>query len=612
MIGPRLKTLVIENLRCLRGKVVIPLDAQVVLVHATNGMGKTSVLSALELCLTGKIAHLATNGDGYRAYLTTLGTEGGSIELRTTSPYKEGARIDGSLNFSDVLFDPRPLLDATDSKFFAERCYLPQTTLSRLLEIYDDQRTSTTSPLTQFVKELLGLDPLDALVDGLYPAYNVTRVRNLVPEYRRLESLRTSLRDEIARNDQLIETATRSSLDRLGALNLILTRIPTATPIEGGAKTQLDKLRRELETRDEERILTDLSRTRAELRAVAERWRLLPAEDSSRDRASKQQREQAAAEALGAWRDSAGKELDEIVTTLRATFSDLPTIDDDPEESRAIAMRRAEVEAMRCTTLVNNSTAAAERVESLNIIIQRANTRIAELNVALAAGAGDAKSLASALAGVAPHVSGETCPLCGRDFSEVDAGPLAAHIAAKIASLTSEAGRLQSLANERAEESNRVSVARRDLLSAGSGQLTAEDQAELTVRAAQMTSAAQRLKALAGAANTGRILMAEAAAAREEVSLARRRDEQMSSILPEIDSIVTSLIGRQTSSFDSIDDALREADRALGSTIEAAESAVSLRIRALSEVELHTKDLENIEALEAAKEPLIYRHFGGF
>lgn len=62
MTGVRLKSLVIENFRSLRGKVVVPLDAQVVLIHGTNGMGKTSVLSALELGLTGKIAHLAADG----------------------------------------------------------------------------------------------------------------------------------------------------------------------------------------------------------------------------------------------------------------------------------------------------------------------------------------------------------------------------------------------------------------------------------------------------------------------------------------------------------------------------------------------------------------------
>jgi exonuclease SbcC len=143
-----------------------------------------------------------------------------------------------------------------------------------------------------------------------------------------------------------------------------LARLPTATPIEVAGKTRLDELRRELETRDEERILTDLSRTRAELRAAAERWRSLPAEDSSHDRASKERREQAAAEALGAWRVGAGKELDEIVTTLRATFSDLPTIDDDPEESRAIAERRAEVEAMQAAP--PSSTTARPRPSGSN------------------------------------------------------------------------------------------------------------------------------------------------------------------------------------------------------------------------------------------------------
>jgi exonuclease SbcC len=598
-----LKTLVIENFRSLRGKVVVPLDAQVVLIHATNGMGKTSVVSALELGLTGRIAHLAADGDSYRAYLTTLGTEVGSIELTTTVAYREGARIDGSLDFSNVVFDPKPLLNDADAKFFAERCYLPQATLGRLLEIYDDQKTSTTSPLTLFVKELLGLDPLDALVDGLYPAYNVTRVRNLVSEYRRLESLRTSLRNEIARNNQSIGAVTRSSVDRLSVLNATLARVWTAAAIVVDGRTGLNELRIELETaRDEERVLTVLSRTRSELKAVGERWRSLPPEDSSHDRVSKERREQAAAEALGVWRAGAGKELDEIVTALRTIFSDLPAIDDGPEECRAIAERRAEVEATRCTTLVNSSAAAAERVTSLNTIIQRANARIEELNKALAAGAEDAKSLASALAGIVPHLSGENCPVCERNFSEVDAGPLSAYIAAKIASLTSEAGRLQSLAIERAEESNRLSAARRDLLSAGSALLSAEDQAGLTVRAAQLTSAAQQLKALASAAHTGRTLMAEAAAAREAVSLARRRDELISSILPEIDSIVMSLTERQASSFDSIDDALREAERVLDTRIAVAESAVSLRIRALSELELYSKDLDQIRVLKVQME----------
>jgi hypothetical protein len=156
MTGARLKTLVIENFRSLQGKIVVPLDAQVVLVYGSNGMGKTSVFSALELALTGKIAHLASDGDGYQSHLTTLGTDGGAIELTTTVAYKPGANVGGSLDFSDIKFEPTALLDSADARFFSERCYMPQATLGRLLEIYDDQRTSTTSPLTLFVRNCSG------------------------------------------------------------------------------------------------------------------------------------------------------------------------------------------------------------------------------------------------------------------------------------------------------------------------------------------------------------------------------------------------------------------------------------------------------------------------
>jgi DNA repair exonuclease SbcCD ATPase subunit len=602
-MAPRLKTLMIENFRSLRGRVVIPLDAQVVLIHGTNGMGKTSVLSALELGLTGKIAHLAANGDGYRSYLTTLDTGGGAIELTISEPHKQDAAVDGTIDFGDGSFEQKPLLDEIDARFFAERCYLPQATLGRLLEIYDDHETSTTSPLTQFVKELLGLDPLDALIDGLHPAYHVTRVRNLVPEYRRLETLRSSLRDQIAQYDTAIFAATHSLTERLGALNATLAGLLPEPSVVVQATTDFERLRTQLETaRDEERVLSDLSRRRSELRVVTDRWRSLPKADLSHDRASKERQEQAASVALQAWRGSAGKELDEIITSLRASFSNIPSIDDDPEESRRFAEDRASAEATRCSTLVTRSAAAAARVNTLNITVQRATTRIEELNKALSAGIEDARSLANALAGVASHLGDEACPVCDRNFAELSIGPLSAHVAAKIASLTSEAGRLQSLANERAEESARLSIAQRDLLSAGDSQLPVDAQAELMVRPAQMTASAQRLKGLTNAATTGAKLMVDAAAAREAVAAARRRDEQSSSLLPEIDGIVLSLIGQPASGFESIDAALQEADRSLNERIGRAQAVVSLRIQALSELDLYTKRLAQVAAADDEKQ----------
>ena len=494
-------------------------------------MGKTSVLSALELALTGKIAHLAADGDGYRSYLTTLETGGGSIELTTTGPLREGARTKGTLDFSDTTFKPAPLLEAADARFFAERCYLPQATLGKLLELYDDQGTGSTSPLTQFVKDLLGLDPLDALVDGLYPAFNVTRVRNLVPAYRRLENLRTSLVQERDRTSQSIRATEKSRDTRAAALTVTLAGLVMPNLITVDPTTDIKALRTQLESeRAGERALAELGGARSHITGLIERWRSLPAADAGHDRAASERVEATAVEALRTWRNGAGKELSALVGKLRSQFSDIPEIDDGPEEARAFAARRAEAEATRADSLVKTSNAATEKATALNTTVQRATARIGELNDALASGAEDARSLASALAGVAPHVEGDVCPVCDRNFAEQDAGSLSAHIAAKIASLTSEAGRLQALSTERAEESTRLAVAQRDLVSATSGQLGAEEQAGLTVRASQMADATQRLKLMAPIAEEGQRLTTEARNARDAVAAARRLDEMSTSL----------------------------------------------------------------------------------
>lgn len=600
MSGERLKTLVIRNFRSLRGEVVVPLDAQVVLVHGTNGMGKTSVLSALELALTGKIAHLAADGDGYRSYLTTLGTDGGSIELTTTRPHRDGALIKGTLDFSDKVFTPTPLLDARDAHFFAERCYLPQATLGKLLDLYDNQGIGSTSPLTQFVKDLLGLDPLDALVDGLYPAFNVSRVRNLVPEFRRLESLRSSLVEERNRITQSIRIAEHSRDTRAAALTATLSALGNLKPIAVNESTDVEVLRTKLDSeRSEESVLADLRGTRSHMTGMVERWRSLPAADASHDRVASEHRELTAIDELRVWRTGAGKELGTLIATLRSAFSDIPELDDGPEACRAFAERRAEAEAIRANALLKTSSEATERARMLNSTVQRATARIGEINQTLASSAKDARSLASALAGIAPHIEGETCPVCDRSFAEQDVGSLSAHIATKIASLTTQAGRLQALSTDRAEESSRLAAAQRDLESATSGQLGAEEQAELTVRASQMADASQRLKQMSAIATEGERLSKIVRVARDAVALARRRDEMSTSLVPEIQQLVQGIADRPVSSFETIEAALSEAERLISERIHAAEVVLAARVRALSELDLYAKDRAQISSLEA-------------
>ncbi|WP_413728238.1 AAA family ATPase [Sodalis sp. RH19] len=601
MTDIRLKSLVIENFRSLRGKVVVPLDAQVVLVHGTNGMGKTSILSALELGLTGKIAHLAADGDAYRSYLTSLDTGGGSIALTSTSSQHEGGATEGSLVFSDKSFIADPLFGQGDAHFFAERCYLPQATLGRLLEIYDDQRTGSTSPLTLFVKELLGLDPLDALVDGLDPAFHVTRIRKIAPDYRRLEALKTSLQDQIDKTDRAFTNAADAAEDQRTRINEVLSKIAVDSPaIVVTEATDLAELRLALNTSyNQDQRLTDLSRMRSELRGLLERWQALPSEAASRDQANKERDDQVAIQKLAAWRSGTGAGLGRAVDTVREVFTDVPPLDEGPEKSRLDALSRAAAEVARCKALLKTHAAAAERVNKLNSVVQRATIRIEELNKDLAGAVQDAKSLANALAGIAPHISGEICPVCNRDFADQDAGPLAVNVAAKIASLTNEAGRLQALTTERAEESNRLAAAQRELLSAGNGKLSAEDLSEITVRKALMEDIVWQLRDLELSADEGTRLMVAATAARQMLILSRRRNELSISMLPEIETAVQGVVGQPASNFAGIDQALGEAMRLTEARSGDAERVAALCIEAQSLIARRIRDFEQLNALRA-------------
>ena len=79
---PGLRSLSITNFRSIFGTVVVPVDAQVVLVHGPNGTGKTSIISALELTLTGGISELPWP---QTRHLVHHGTSQATIELTTTS-----------------------------------------------------------------------------------------------------------------------------------------------------------------------------------------------------------------------------------------------------------------------------------------------------------------------------------------------------------------------------------------------------------------------------------------------------------------------------------------------------------------------------------------------
>ena len=520
----------------LNGIVAIPLDAPIVLFHGSNGMGKTSVLSALELALTGQIEHLQRVDSLYAAHLLHRGASKGSIKLAQAGASKT-LSFGGTIQINKDGKTGKNLLALSEAKFFSERCYLPQSALGRLLELYQNPDTKEkTSPLTKFVKDLLGLDQLDAIVDGLHPALNVARIRNLIPEYRRLEALNSSIAEEIenyrSREGELSSHIAADRTQLAGSLKLLYgpdsaVHQMLSRPTELAKTVERDS--------KEDRQIIQLTRVRQELASLNQRQANIPKTLVAKERQAKELAHKTARDDYQNWLNTAGKQLAIIVKNISDLFPNLPPVaGSDPIAVREAVESVVRAEKERCDALLKKSAAATERVKSLNKAIQRSKARLAEIDTELSNLAGDADDLAHALASIVSHIHNEICPVCSRDFSETKKRSLSTHVASSIAALTCQAGKLKDYTTEKTQEAGRVKTAEQELLAAKKGELSPKTVSDLTVRKARLDETLQKLASATNAIAKGSALLKRQSATREELAQATVGDEVSIEIRQEV------------------------------------------------------------------------------
>ncbi len=596
--------LVITNVRSIRGTVAIPLDAPVVLLHGSNGMGKTSILSALELALTGEIAHLQRVDKTYRKYLLHRGTDEGSVNVVASGEQFPHGRGEIKLTISANGSSHGRLLDDEAAKFFSERCYLPQVTLNRLLELYQDAAaTEKTSHLTRFVKDLLGLDQLDALVDGLTAAFHVARIRNLVSEYRRLENVQSELKEE-ARTAQAREAEIRGSARK--RRQILTEKVASLYEAQSPLHGLLDKpeeLQRALDSDvSDQSELSWLVQARQEILSLSRRWTGLPKDLVAAERRKKEAEERDARRAYDKWMKEAGQQLNAVITGLADLFPDLASpIESDPEGARAAAERRVINEKERCEHILQWAAHAAARVAALETTIQRSRARLAEFDQESPTLSQDAENLARVLAEIVPHIHGDSCPVCKRDFAELKKGPLSAEVSLSIAQLTSQAGRLRALVQKRAEEAGRLAIAERDRLSAQKEQLPPEDISNLSLRRARLEEVAAKLVSLAAAARGGATILRHQAAARESLAVMRRRDETATEIRTEVARWTKQVIAQSIDDFRAVDDAIANLVQTLDQRVRSLQVREVERRSTLSELALYIDNLQEMARYEQVR-----------
>jgi exonuclease SbcC len=593
-VNKRITSLTVRDFRSIRGNVTVPMNAPIVLVHGKNGAGKTSLLSGMELALTGQLSSLDRMDANVRRHLIHKGAEDAYVAASACG--LEGEISAGEFRINGNGPKGAALLAPQLARHYSERCYLAQSTLGRLLEIYQSKDiAAAASPLTRFVRELLGLDALDALIDGLHDAGDVRRLRggaNLYWEVRdRLPSVQQEMH-RLAKELAATEDQAKELLAKVQELFMVHWPSEASLPVNEWLKL-LAQLSYDID-------LQHTAKLRHEIAALADQWRR--SEGSLGNNGFMETAEANASDAdkaLQAWLQTVGKALAEAFSELAAYFPDLPSpLASRPEYARLTAINAANAEIRRCEQALGKDAIAKKEAADAEADCKRLQERLVLLDEQIARHSLQTGQLAQNLSALLPHVHSNECPVCNRNFAEVSSTPLVGHLAANVSSLAEAAGRLAALSKERSDTVNLVTVRERELSGAVARQLTAEPKLELESRLSKLREQLKVLDTLALESEKGESLFKAAATTAQGLAELRANDQRGLSMRSIADRVAKELNLEPIGASESLGTALQRFHvHALGMESElAAKNGARQRAEAtLRELDLKQQAIQDIE-----------------
>lgn len=442
-----IRRLMVSDFRRIEGTREFPLDAPVVLIHGPNGTGKTSVLSALELALTGEIRSMERHSDRYRAHLPFLGQSYATVRV-DVSPDVQGGVPGAPLTVSGSRLEGTPALNQAAAKFYAERCYLDQSSLGRLLDLYQAREGSEQTALEKFVNELLGLEKLDALLSGLSDANDFRLLKKLAAGVdeadREAKAAAADLKDKTAlRADVRAEVANarQATRDALSKLDLGSADSDTDVALVERVRRALEDDRTADEYADAERLHQELIALGGRISALVERPTTQRIEDERSALAS-------ATAAEEAWAHTDKAEIDAWEEKARVAGVDLRVLPSAAVQ-HATHLIVKELEA---------GAGVEARAESVGTELGAGRAELDALQKRLSVAHENSSTLVEGLTALRSVVeASNVCPVCDRDFTETHKHSLRAHVDAKLGELTSHGQQLVRLRAERDELAARVS-----------------------------------------------------------------------------------------------------------------------------------------------------------
>ena len=506
----------VANFRSIRGHVHVPLDGKVVLIHGENGAGKTSLLSAIELALTGCVPSLRRADPEYTQQLLHRSTAQGNVTVKTTGAGTE-QRYEARLDETGA--HTVAVLEHQLAAFFAERTYLPQSVLGQLLQIYQESGSGADSPLAKFVGDLLGLDRLDALEVGLKPLTDVRNVRKVVDGWSQVEIEKDRLNRLL--DDQ--RTARAGVADALQNAIKELSEICANLELSADVHEEiLELVTEELSQNEDEDAFDRLTDHRRHLASIR---RELVARDSGAtpDDSLLHTAAEEASSAYSSWEIAHGARIVELrnqIATLLPHAS-LPS-DDAAFGEEALILLRAE--RKRLSEHAEQARLDLERIGTARGEIEVARRQVATIDEELSRIPESAGSLGAVLSELTSFIDGEVCPVCDRDFIELKSGPLTDHLHDKVRQLSASAERLLALGRSRSEQQVAVEHLEREIAALEARVLDTKSLADIDRNTATFHMAVVELESLTTTLAEGSRLRESDIAARRAISEAHSRN----------------------------------------------------------------------------------------
>jgi hypothetical protein len=347
----------------------------------------------------------------YRSPVQDVANQG-TISLQT-----EG--LAGENSFQSVITqagaEVRETLPSGSASLFSERCYLPQSLLGQLLQIYQESDSSPDSPLSRFVTELLGLDRLDAIETGLAPVGDVRNLRKTTERYGQVEYEKAQLERSLAEHRRTRDAARKALSDALSALDVARANLGLSNPVD---ESTLAAISVELGSTPEEATLSHLHDQRRRLEAIAREAERNTEAGEQQDESALAAAHQAASERLRLWQ----QQFEGPIRDLRARVARvLPNIDgsrSDTEDYQRLALAALREQKKQAEEQSAPAARGARRQAEVADELSVARRNLQTVDEEIGRIATNSGSLAAILAELTSLISTDVCPVCDRDFTE--------------------------------------------------------------------------------------------------------------------------------------------------------------------------------------------------